>query len=245
MTDDLDSGAKRLRWARERMGVDQAAFAKAVGIKPVTYRAYENDQNGFAKRAPELAAALGVSSDWLIRGGPAPTTPPPSQIPEPNGVLAPPMEGASLARMARDVPVYGTALGGIEVIDGQAIEQTDLNTGAVVEYVKRPPILDGRADIYGLYIQGSSMAPRHEEGDTIFIERKRTPRVGDDVVVYLRPGDDSDDGVTASSVYIKRLIRTTAAYIELEQFTPAEIFKLPRERVLRVERVIPWRELIG
>lgn len=164
--------------------------------------------------------------------------------PPPNAVLAPPMEGASLARMREDVPIWGTAMGAIEVIDGEAIEQTTLNTGEVIAYAKRPTILDGRADIYALYVQGSSMAPRHEEGDTIFVETKRTPRTGDDVVVYVRPASPDDDGERASSVYVKRLVRSTGHFVELEQFTPALAFKIERDRVLRVHRVVPWRELI-
>ncbi len=62
-----------------------------------------------------------------------------------------------MKRMAQDVPVYGTALGASRIIDNNAIEQTTLNTGEVIAYFKRPVVLDGRVDVYGLYIQGSSM----------------------------------------------------------------------------------------
>ncbi|RYZ70120.1 MAG: XRE family transcriptional regulator, partial [Proteobacteria bacterium] len=49
MNTDLESAAGRLRWAREMAGFrDQADFARATNIKDVTYRAYENGQNGFA-----------------------------------------------------------------------------------------------------------------------------------------------------------------------------------------------------
>src|SRR4051812_39135888 len=55
------------------------------------------------------------------------------------------MEGSSADRMQRDLPIYGTALGADEIVDGEAIEQTTLNHAEVVEYKRRPPILDGRA----------------------------------------------------------------------------------------------------
>jgi len=154
------------------------------------------------------------------------------------------MEGASAERMSEDLPIFGTALGAPRVIEGEAIEQTTLNRGEIVTYYKRPTILNGRADVYGLVTVGSSMAPRFEEGEVTFVE-KRHPRVGDDVVVYLRPMSELDDGETADAVLLKRLVRRTANYIELEQFTPPITFRIDHDRVLRVDRVLPWAELLA
>ncbi len=67
---DLSTPGKRLAFARERAGFsDAAAFARKFGIKPVTYRAYENDQNGFSKLAHDFADKLDVDAAWLMRGG--------------------------------------------------------------------------------------------------------------------------------------------------------------------------------
>lgn len=153
-------------------------------------------------------------------------------------------EGASLERMARDVPVFGTALGAPREFDGHAIEQTTLNSGEVIGYFQRPVVLNGRKNVYGLYIQGSSMSPRYENGEHAFVEKGRPPRNGDEVVVYLRDLD-TDDGETATGVVIKRLVRQTGSYIELEQFNPPLTFKIEMGRVLRVDRVIPWAELLS
>src|SRR3546814_2156019 len=69
-SNDLDSPGKRLKWAREKAGFQQAGdFAKRVGVHPTTYRAYENDQNWFAKKVHEFAERLGVTGAWLMRGG--------------------------------------------------------------------------------------------------------------------------------------------------------------------------------
>lgn len=73
MTEVPEIMHERLAWARRRAGYEKAAdLAKAVGIHPTTYRAYENGQNGFAKLAPTLAKKLGVSADWLLEGGELP-----------------------------------------------------------------------------------------------------------------------------------------------------------------------------
>ena len=154
------------------------------------------------------------------------------------------MEGAGAARMSRDLPIYGTALGADQIVDGEAIEQTTLNRAEVVEYKRRPPILDGRADVYGLYVQGSSMQPRFRDGDTVFVEGRKRPAVGDDAVIYLRSPDDTD-GERISSVLIKAIVRKTASYVELEQYNPAQIFRIPMERVDHMDRVLTLDDMIG
>jgi len=154
------------------------------------------------------------------------------------------MEGSSAERMRRDLPIYGTALGAEEILNGEAIEQTTLNRAEVVEYKRRPPILDGRADVYGLYVQGSSMHPRFRDGDTVFVESRKRPAVGDDAVIYLRAPDEVE-GERVSSVLIKTIVRKTASYVELEQFNPACIFRIPAERIERMDRVLTLDDMIG
>lgn len=67
---ELRTPEERLTWARLRKYPDAADFARVVDMKPVTYRAYESGQNGYAKHAPLFAGKLGVPTDWLLRGGP-------------------------------------------------------------------------------------------------------------------------------------------------------------------------------
>ena len=152
------------------------------------------------------------------------------------------MEGAAAARMERDLPIFGTALGADQVVEGEAVEQVTLNTAEVIEYRRRPVILDGRADVYGLYVQGSSMHPRWRDGAIVFVESRRRPAVGDDAVVYLRAPDEHD-GERPSSVLIKTLVRKTASYVELEQYQPPLVFRIPMEQVARMDRVLTLDDL--
>src|SRR3546814_12649499 len=77
----------------------------------------------------------------------------------------------------------------------------------------------------------------------ILIDPKGRVRGGDDVVVYLRPlHPEDDDGERARAVLVKRLIRRTSGYIELEQFQPARTFKLDAAEIVRIARVIPRSE---
>lgn len=159
-----------------------------------------------------------------------------------NARLAPPMEGASTGRMSRDLPVYGTALGAEEIVDGEAVEQTTLNRGEIVEYRRRPVILDGRADAYALYVQGQSMEPRFSDGELIFVEQRKRPAVGDDAVIYMRR-PDGDDGELIHQVLVKRIVRKSASFVELGQFNPPKTFRLPMEQVDRMDRVLTLGDL--
>lgn len=147
-------------------------------------------------------------------------------------------EGASLERVRDDLPVFGTALGAEMLIDGERIEQTTLNTGDIIEYRKRPPVSHGVEKVYGLYVQGGSMYPAHRDGAFLFAQRDARLRVDDDVVVYLRPKDESDDGERASCVLVKRLVKRSAQFVELEQYNPAKIFRIDMKDVLQIDRVL-------
>lgn len=137
------------------------------------------------------------------------------------------------------MPVYGTALGAEMEIEGEAIEQTMLNQGEAIEYRKRPPISNGIERVYGLYVQGSSMYPAHRDGAFLFVQWDVPLRVDDDVVVYLRPQDgEEDNGLAARAVLVKRLRRRTSKFVELEQYNPPKIFRIPMQEVVRIDRVL-------
>lgn len=182
----------------------------------------------------KLAEHYGVSVE-AIMAGTATTLERPDV--EPNAIPVQ-FEGASLERVRQDMPVFGTALGAERVIEGEAIEQTMLNQAEIIQYRKRPPISNGIERVYGLYVQGSSMVPAHRDGAFLFVQRDAPLRVDDDVVVYLRPQDEEDNGEAARMVLVKRLKRRTASYIELEQFQPHMVFRIGTKEILRIDKVL-------
>lgn len=154
-------------------------------------------------------------------------------------------EGSSMQRMEKTLPVYGSALGAEQLIDGEAVELTTLNRADVIEHRERPPILNGKPDVYGLYVQGSSMDPAFDDGDLLVVQKTAAISVGDFVVVYTRPKSDMDDGETAETVLIKRLVRRTAQYIELRQYQPDITFRIPRSDVLRIDKALRTKDLLS
>jgi phage repressor protein C with HTH and peptisase S24 domain len=209
------AGLAATKWAEES-GVNRGFFTnlKSKGGSPRS------------ENLRKLLAFIGKTEADLYR-----------DTPEPNARTVQ-FEGAADIDLREDMPVFGTALGAERVIEGDAIEQTYLNSGQVIEYRRRPHMLKGVERVYGLYVQGLSMYPVFRDGAFLYVQKEAPLRVGDDVVVYLRPLDDTDDGEAASKVLVKRFVKRTAQFVELEQFNPALTFRIAMSEVLRVDRVL-------
>jgi transcriptional regulator with XRE-family HTH domain len=235
---------KKLKAARKRLGIKQDEMAERMGVSIAQISRWESGKNGIpSQRVEAMARAYETSVGELFDE---------EEVFEADG-LPPPnakvlrYEGASEVVLPRDVPLYGTSLGAPTDFNGTAIEQTNLNSGEPITYLERPTILNRQKGAYGLYVQGSSMAPRHDDGATIFVQDVRfgrPPQIGDDVVVYLRDFSD-EDPERASAVLVKRLVRRNSDFVELMQFTPPLSFKIEMERVVRIDRVFPWGELLS
>lgn len=154
----------------------------------------------------------------------------------------------TLRGQPKDVPVYGSALAADVMLDSvgdgaASIEQTLLEMGEVVTFVRRPPALGSSSKVYALFVSGSSMEPRYRPGDPIFVDPMRPPSIGDDVIIQLFAENPFDPEI--STGLIKTLVRRTSTYLELVQYNPQITFRVPSERVARLHRVIPWREAFG
>ena len=83
---EREAFAARLRAAREATGLDKEAFAARIGAYKATYSAWENGDLPGSGRFPELARALGVTTDYLYgltddpHGSGSPPEPPEQQL---------------------------------------------------------------------------------------------------------------------------------------------------------------------
>lgn len=150
-----------------------------------------------------------------------------------------------MRRQPKDVPVVGTASCGTHEVAGTgSIEAMEVSTGDPIDFVRRPHSLDQRRDVYAIYFNGTSMSPKFEPGEPAFVDPNRSPTVMDYVIVQLR-SDNGADGEEVVKVLAKQLVKQTADHIELLQHEPKITFKIDRNRVKAIHRIIPWSEVIG
>lgn len=166
-------------------------------------------------------------------------------VPRGNVVAAPPPERLP-SSWPRDVPIVGGSLAApLHIVEGGKdleVEQTELDFGADPDFAKRPPSFATNRSLYCVYVWGTSMEPRYDAGDPIYVDPRRPPAVGDDVVVQLRACDGDDQRIVCA--LIKRLVRRNGSTVELEQYNPHSSFTIDMNRIAVIHRVVPRRELL-
>ncbi|MFO1084473.1 MAG: S24 family peptidase [Reyranellaceae bacterium] len=221
------------KWLKEmlgRPGYSQAGLAAALGRNPsAVNRMVRGERQIKASELPIIQKYL----DEPVGAGTPDAMPPPTLNARITHDAAPP---PYRAEMPKDVPVYGTVVGG----DGNHLVDFELN-GAVVDYVRRPPRLAARADVFAAYVQGDSMVHWREPGQLVYVESAKPPRVMDYVLVELKP----PGGEGTRPAMIKRLLAVTPTKLRLRQYNPARDFDIDRRTVLRLYRVLDWDELLG
>jgi phage repressor protein C with HTH and peptisase S24 domain len=129
--------------------------------------------------------------------------------------------------------------GGVKV----RVEQTEVHMATPEDFMARPIGVTGRPDLYVVTVAGHSMEPRYDSGRRVLVDPRRSPGVGDDVVVQLR--GPTFDGEEIRNVLIKQLVRRRPGVVVLRQFNPDYEFDVPNEQVAAVHRVMPWDEALG
>ncbi|WP_262298410.1 LexA family transcriptional regulator [Microvirga sesbaniae] len=244
---------ERLAWARATLSAYPSASeaARAMGMAVPTYAGHENGSRGITSDAARRYADFyKVSAEWLLygRGEPRAGIPGPDRAEDRAPVRGraeplPPDTDLSKAEDLphfkgfggpRNVPAYGTAVGG-----GDRDGDFRFN-GQTIGYEPRPPGIQGRKDVYVLYVQNDSMDPKYEPGERLYVDPHRPPRPMDYVVVELQ-GDDGEPG----KGFIKRLVRQTPTKVIVEQFNPRKEIEFDRQEIKSLHRVIPTDELLG
>lgn len=230
-----------LQVARERAGYRNAAeFARRHDLVESTYRSHENGTRPLTMAAAkEYAPYLKVPWASLLEPVAGEQTVMPftsnTHFPAKNNVNKLQDRVLNVTELSRDVPVLGTAACG----DGEA-DLFELN-GQTVDFVRRPPRLIGVRDAFAVVVAGLSMSPWSEPGDVCYVAPHDPPRINDYVLVQLKPKKSGD----APRAYIKKLIKRTSKEIRLLQFEPREEFSIKLVDIVSIQRVIPWRELMG
>jgi len=233
------------------------AHGEELGIKIVTYRNHERG-DGVAGHIDNYARILKTPANFLRYGdGPEDeegertvrkendnniitlksldSTSVSPQSPSnriPLSDLGAPVEPAHVSvpvvgSLPRNLPVMGLAAGGPGDADFRLNGQID-------DYIRRPPALEHVKKAFAVYVVGESMVPRFDEGEPIFVNPSRPPRIGDYVLCELFPTADGEPG----PAYVKRLVKKTSEVVELEQFNPPKILTIDANLVKSVYKIM-------
>jgi phage repressor protein C with HTH and peptisase S24 domain len=137
------------------------------------------------------------------------------------------------------IPLVGSVIGMRSFDPERDIELTELDMAEVLDTVRRPDSLARDERAYALTVIGDSMAPKYDPGTRVIVSPKATVSVNDYVVVQLKgedPEDQYEERIT--SVLIKRLVRRSASFAELRQFNPDITFRVERDRIAAIHKVI-------
>lgn len=229
--------SKMLREARDRAKLSQERVGELTGASRSAVNQWESGKTKpDIDKLPTLAKVLHIDTGELIRAltadgssAPMPERPTASEVIALDRDIPPPLR----SDMPRDVPVLGTVVGGSS--------GDFLMNGDRVDFVRRPPRLLGRRDVFAVYVQGVSMEPRYFSGELLYLEGNRPPHIGDFVVVECKASESDPE----HPAYLKQLAATTPTKLKLRQFNPAEVIEIDRRKVLKVYRVMGLGDLLG
>ncbi|MEL3921992.1 MULTISPECIES: S24 family peptidase [Aeromonas] len=157
---------------RTALNLSKTALAKTIGVSDVSVGKWESGLNQPKGRyLNDLAAALGVTVDWLLAGG--------GDTPEP------PVE--------QHIPGYHNVEPAV-ILPGKRIPILSyVQAGNWREMCEQATTFDGNVEYvsaggeigpygFGLWLRGDSMLPQFKEGDLIIVDPDESPQPGDYVV---------------------------------------------------------------
>lgn len=221
------------------------AWAVKAGVNRTIWTNIRERGGAHHKTIEKLLAAIGVTYAQFEAGLTAP------ELERERRATAPTVQDAPRAfrpmERPRDVPVLGTASCANMNFDAESgdmieVEALQIDLDEVVDWLARPLALEKRPDVYGIYYTGVSMIPRFEPGEPGYVDPNRMPKAGEYAVVQLAGEDGNGDHHVIAAI-AKKIVRISATFVEMEQFNPPALFRVPRAKIAAIHRIIPWGEL--
>lgn len=217
-------------------GLTANGWAVKAGVSRSVWADMRRHGNPSRRTLAKLLAAAGSSLAEFeaLQVGEMPTlrvtTAIPSGVGDPSGLAWRPAP-------IETVPLFSTAMAGEWGNESRHIEMTEIDSSEVAEQLLRPASLATDRDAYAVTIVGDSMWPRFRPGRRVMVSPKAPVAIGDDVVVHLRaPDGRSEQGPVR--VLIKELLRRTAGFVELRQFSPDVSFRVGASEIAAVHKVM-------
>lgn len=215
--------AGRIRSVRKaRGGLTQQEFADKLGR--TTRGAVGNWERGLGIKTENLRAIadkFSVSLEWLANGRGSMDAYAPNNLNESSNAIV----GDKLPPVNNTIPLYGHAVGGE---DGEFV----LN-GQELDNITAPPGLSGNKGAYAVTVAGTSMEPRYEDGETVYVDPNKRVVKNNYVVAQIQLAEDGP-----ILAYIKRFVSHNSKELVLEQFNPPKVLRFPHECVVSVHYIV-------
>lgn len=214
------------KWLKEqfaRTGKTKAALARYLGLEsPQVSKMVKGTRKVQGTEVDRIRAFFDVAP-------PANEMPPQNNNTTDASIVDANITAPLRSEMPRDVPVLGTVSGGRGGLQ---------MNGDAVDWVRRPPRLAGRSDVFGVYVEDLSMVPAFKPGSLVIVERARPPAPGDDVVIEVMEGGEQ-------RALIKNLVHSNHKVVRVQQYNPPKEIEIERAQVVRMFRVMPLADLLG
>ena len=205
----------RIKDARKRRGISQAALGKEVGRSQSAVAEWETGETEPRRNIMDkIAAALHVEYEWLVLGGAADQKRDYAHQPETDGAAA----GEDPHGKDGLGPVYASELG--------AADTLTVDRGEIVEYREKPSRWLNVVGLYAFYAVGDGMEPRIKPGEVVWIHPHRRPSPGQEAAFLRREGGDK--GAEAASVRVLVYAGHTGTDWIVRQFNPEKEFNLKK-----------------
>ncbi|MFV0432257.1 MAG: S24 family peptidase [Alphaproteobacteria bacterium] len=233
---------KRVKERLSEISMSEYAAAKMLGIHYSNIQGLTSGRVKKPRYLGELAEVLRVHEKWLRTGEGSKELA--ITAATPSDMLTNPHKDTSnlgeafqqpfaATNTQRNLPVYGTAAAGEETGAFQ------ISMGSPIDYIHRPYHLIHNQDSFAIYVQGSSMEPKFEGGDLVFIDPHKSPKPYDYVIIELI------DNIGEREVFIKRYLGQKDGEIVCLQYNPYKKRTYPLERVVKLHRVFTNNEIYG
>lgn len=226
----------RIKEARQRVNLSQTALAKKFNL---TRSAVSQWESGLTEPTPanlrSIAIETKVDYSWLATGRGKELVPLNNYVGDTTKWIAKaedPLENATrggAVGLFQKIPIYGHAMGGKH-------GEFALN-GNKISDILAPPDLYDVPDAFAVYIVGDTMKPIFLAGYKAYVHPTFPVRDGDFVVVQIL--SEERDAIKPLA-YVKKFVSMDDKHIRLEQLNPKKILEFPRNRVVKVQKIIMW-----
>lgn len=110
-------------------------------------------------------------------------------------------------------------------------------TGETQRHVSCGSHLEGRNDLFAVYIHGTKMSPWRDEGEIVLAEKERPPAELDHVVIVMAIDD-------RKHCLVRQLLHSSDAAYRVRQHCPGKTTSISKKAVSSIYRVMTWDDVI-